>query len=762
MAAGAPSQGAGRRPAFIQAFALLAAFCAEGALFWVSTSRHYSWVFPRWSDQVQYLREAYQSYDGMVAGGFVKGAEGALALESPQGSLHGFLGMIAFAIGGPNRTAALAVNMAAFLCLQGATFVGVRRVSGSYSFAWAAVGLLAALRSPWSDNPGSAIDFRLDWMAACAFGVALAATVIANEFRSVRWAVILGLAVGVALLVRHLTAAYFGLTYAIILVWLLCRPDRLRRSGLLALSAACAVAVSAWAFWRSRKSIYSYYWVGHVVGRESAVRDSHMSPLTYSRWLFSEVLFQQLGAAALLAAGAAAALLVAGMLAERRNAPPPAPTCAGNAWPVVLAFLAAPAVALLVDPAKAPQALNILVPAVIWVIVLAWVQLGRRAAGSAVALICGFAGLAGAALFCGAELANPFTPGIETEYRDINALGDFLYFRSQESGLSRPNLAVTRVFGGMHAATFEVLGRERHHVPLDFVGLLPTGILPYGPREVMSRLAGSDFVCLVTRAPASCPFDIEMQSMLPEMRKWCDENLRHDGDLDAAEFAASIYERRSLARPRRDGGVSLPAMIAAASRGPAYAASGPPASPFLTSPRTIPWTTEAELRFVLRAAYGPVRFHAKGLPEGLAMDELTGQVRGRFQNAGRFTVAITTRNASGSATEDVTFLVSTRLWDASIDPPSRAVVGEPAAVGFSAFDAGGTLDFIDVTDRNTGRLFVRLPANEDERRNWQGSCQVIFREAGQHRVILRFVRYNPSGEGAYTFVDREFTAMVGR
>ena len=145
-----------------------------------------AWAFPRWSDQVQYLDEAYKGFDWMRAHGFAAGVRHVLGHVSPQGSLHGFLALLAFTVAGPSRMAALTVNLLAFVALQAATFFAVRRTSGGYPLAWAAVGLLAAAAGPWAGAAGSATDFRLDWMASCAYGVALAAAVAAGGLRSTR------------------------------------------------------------------------------------------------------------------------------------------------------------------------------------------------------------------------------------------------------------------------------------------------------------------------------------------------------------------------------------------------------------------------------------------------------------------------------------------------------------------------------------------------------------------------------------------------
>ncbi len=751
---------AGGRAAVIQYVALLTVFGAEFALFWVSTAHHYAWVYPRWFDQQQYLLEAYGGYDQMRAHGFLAAARETLGTVSAQGSLHGFFALIAQSIAGPTRNAALSVNLFAFLALQASLFLAVRRLSGSFAFSWAAVGLLAAFHSPWSGIAGSATDFRLDWMGACAYGVALAAGVSGNGFRSARGAVLFGIAVGIALLTRHLTAVYFALIYGGLAAWLLFQPDRRRRAARLALSGACALAVAGWAFWRAWHSIFGYYWTGQFVV-ERSLRDSHMGIVACVKWLSSEVLFQQIGiAAAALGAAAGIVFVALGIMEGKGRGTPAAETKVGRtAWPVVLAFLVAPAVILLIHPEKTPQTLNIMVPATAWAIVLAWIHLAGRVGRRAVRVVCAAVALAGAGLFARAQLRNPYSPETESEFRSVNTISDYLYFRAQESGLSRPRVAVTRIFDGLIAESFEMVGRERHGTRLRFIAMLPGGLQSRETSYIMARLADSDFVCLVTRGPLVWPFDRQMESMTPTLKEWCDRNLRRDGDVNAAEFSVTVYERPSLSRPAA-GGVDLAAMESAAAAKPPYAPAALPGRPLMPVSQRVLWTTKADLRYTLRAAYSPVTYRAEKMPAGIALDPSTGDLSGNFKSAGTFAAVIDAENGAGSAREEITFDVSDKDWDASVQPPDGAAAGASVGIGYSAYDSRGTLDFIDVNDLTTGKFLCRISANDDERRDWHGSFQVTLEGAGPHALKARFVRFDPAGDGTYSFVDRDFLVVV--
>jgi hypothetical protein len=738
------------------ALALAAVFAAESALFCVVTSRHHAWIYPRWNDQLEYLGQAYDGYEHMRLHGFARAAWHTLTLGAPQGSLHAFLALLVFMVAGPSRSAALAVNLLAFLALQAATFGAARRISGSASIAWASVALLAAVAFPWSGGAASAVDFRLDWMASCAYGVALAAAIESDGFRSTRWAALFGAAAGVVILIRHLTAVYLALILLFLMVWLLSRPDGRARCGRLLLAAAVAAGLSGPALWASRFAIHSYYWFGQIAGPESAVRASRTGLVESIKWLFTQLLFYQVGlGAALLGLGAACALLAARSGGNSRREPGSAfglSLC--DAWAATLAFLGAPAAVLSFHPIKAPQALCILIPSTVWIVILTWTHLARGMARVCVAAICGMTTLIGALLFVGAETRQSASVEKTADFRRINALSDYLFFRAEESELARPRVAVTWFVDGLNASALQVLGYERHGRMLPFVLVMPTSLFGLTRDVAMGNLADSDFVCLVTRAAPVFPFDLRMMDLLPETRRWCEGHLRHVGDLDNAGLSVSVYERPALGRQATGSAVDFGAFMRAASVGPANADPVPPAPPRFVGPLSALASTQAEFRYALAAAYSPVRYGAADLPEGLSFDPRAGEIRGRFPRPGSFAGTVTASNAAGSTRATLAVHVEDLATYAVLEAPGSCSVGSPVELSYGAFDAGGKLDFVEITDLTARRTLARIAAPEDSRQSWRGSYTAVFSSPGKHAIVLRTVCFDAARKDAYSFVDR--------
>ncbi|HUR56749.1 MAG TPA: hypothetical protein VM029_03510, partial [Opitutaceae bacterium] len=256
---------------------LLAVFLAEFLLFDQYGAHRHTGVYPRWNDQVQYLGEAYTGYEYARTHGFVRGLWHTLVNPSAQGTLHDFAALFAFSVAGPSRSAALALNLFALIAWQAAFFAAACRLGAARSLALAVALLPVALRGPWDNIPGSAYDFRLDHLAMCALGVAGALGCCTDGFRSRRWSLAFGAAVGVTLLTRFLTGTYFVLIFFALLAWTLAARERRPRTANLLLAASLAAVLAAPVFWLNREWVWNYYWIGHYIGPESAIRNSHMN-----------------------------------------------------------------------------------------------------------------------------------------------------------------------------------------------------------------------------------------------------------------------------------------------------------------------------------------------------------------------------------------------------------------------------------------------------------------------------------------------------
>jgi hypothetical protein len=523
------------------------------------------------------------------------------------------------------------------------------------------------------------------------------------------------------------------------------------------LSGLVALVIAGPVFWHSRREIYNYYWVGQVTGPERALRVSDFGALASVKWVFTQLLLSHVGIAT-LALGLGTAAVLRGLRMIDRTAPrrlPASPLPMRRAWATALIFLVAPAAVLAFHAVKAAAPVGIMAPAVVWVMVLACLQVARHAAPRVVAATSGAAVLAGLAVFGFAVSRNSLSAAEVRDAGKVNALEDYICYRAEECGVNRPRLAVTGIADGINAPSFRVLNYERHRQWMQIEETLPTGLFETTPAVVMAQLQRSDFICLVTAMDdVIWPFDRQLMSLLAVTRPWCEDNMRHVGDLKADGLTMSIYERRALVRPDGTSAVDFAALQAAAAGAPTRPTAVPPAPPAFPSPLRVLWSTSADCSYRLRAAYSPVRYGVKDLPDGLYLDERSGRIRGRFRRADTYTARITASNAAGSTTDDLAFQVEDQALVAEVAAPPTGAAGAPVEIAFAAFDAAGKLNFIDVTDLTTGTQTDRLEAGDEERQNWQGRYRMTLSQPGVHTILLRFVCYDPEKKDHYYFIDK--------
>jgi hypothetical protein len=545
------------RAASLRTWAIFLGLClAEFLYFDARTSKHYTWIYPRWNDQIQYLTEVYTGYADARQEGWGHGLWRSLTMPAAQGALDRPLVLLLFRAAGPSRSAALALNMLAWLALQAAFFWGALRLLNSRALAWISLGLLLCWRSPLADSPGSATDFRLDFLAACAFGITFVAAAGTDRFRKTGASALFGLSVAATLAIRFLTGAYFVLIFAGLLLWILTLPGRGRRLRNLAVAAAVAAAVAGPFFWANLTAVWNYYYVLHFTGPVSVLRDSHLGIGPSLQYLFGELFREHLGSVFLGCAGGTLAVLAAAQLICPRTPPaaPDHPTLAG--WLVPAAgFTAAPILILTLHNEKSSAVLGIIVPGVTALLIGAAAWLGRAPLSrlgiwlrrTAVAL----AVTAGLAHFVGCQWADPHSADFNAGARRVNEVADLIFRLSRDSGLKSPRIAVDQITDCLDGQILRVICYERHRQWVPFRMTLPTGYFTEREDVLMDRLAQSDFVLLPNddSAGQGYPYDEEMRALRPKTQAWCRAHLRALGDFPLFGRTWTLYGKPELAPP---------------------------------------------------------------------------------------------------------------------------------------------------------------------------------------------------------------------
>jgi hypothetical protein len=520
---------------------LAAALLGEFLAFDVATSRNHAWVYPRWNDQIQYLTEVYTGYEHLREVGVVRGLWAALVNPSAQGTLHDLGALLVFLFAGPSRSAALSVNMLAFVAWQGALSLAVLRRTGSTVMAILAAALPLALAGPWRVLPGSAVDFRLDHLAVCTFGVLTAAAIVSAGFRARRGAVLFGLAAAVALLTRFLTGTYLVLVFAGLAGWLAAQADRRQRLVNLLLAGVAAAALAAPLLWLNRDWVWNYYVIGHFTGPESALRSPNLGVVDSLRF----VLGNWSGWHAGLAFAAAAAICGATALAGRfdRAAAP----SGDRDWLVLGAlFFAAPALVLTLHAQKSEVVLGILSPGA--VLFLLGLLRANPPAPRLLATAAAVAVVVAAGSFARAQGAGANDPAFVHDARRVATVADALFDAARRAGLNRPAIATDEITDYLDAQILRVVCYERQRRWVQFEMKLPTGIAAEADDVILRRLRESDFVFLTRDGSrGTWPYDAQMRRLRPQLARVGSEEFKFATRYELFGRTVELYCRPTIA-----------------------------------------------------------------------------------------------------------------------------------------------------------------------------------------------------------------------
>lgn len=525
---------------------LVLLLAGEFLLFDQLGARHHTGVYPRWNDQVQYLTESYLAYEHARSAGLLSALRLTLINPSAQGTLHDTFALLVFSVAGPSRSAALSLNMLAFLGWQVATFAWIRQATRSTAAAFTGILLLLALAGGWQPMPGGAFDFRLDWLAACAMGASLAACMATDRFSRTLPSALFGLAVGFTLLTRFLTGSYLLPIYLVLAVSCSLAPGRWLRLGNLLLSGLVATLVAGPVFWINRQIIHTYYIYGHFTGPERTFRPPGMDLLPGLGWMWRRIFEQQVGGPFVwMAAAALLAAMIAALFWPRRPDEPGFNRIPESPWLVPpLTFALVPVVILTLHPQKTPQVLGIVLPGLALLLLLPTIYALATGRARARRFISVGVAVASLGIFLVRMAKDPHPPGFRADVQRVAFAADLIVAESERAGLASPRVAVDRITDSLDAQVLRVLCYERHRHWYPLIMTLPTGIAPEDPALIWERFEHSDFVFLTREGGVHhFPFDRQLAGMRPEIWQWAESKLTPLADLPLSDSHMVLFQR---------------------------------------------------------------------------------------------------------------------------------------------------------------------------------------------------------------------------
>lgn len=534
----------------------------QWALFRRFAQREIVWAYATMHDQAAYLSLSYETYHQILSEGLLHGLWANLFGRSPNGCMIYPQAALLFSLIGPSRLSALTLNFAYFALFQCVLVWTLRWLSGRWSIAFIGLGLLLSVKSPFA-TAGGMMDFRIDFIAFCLFGVFLCLVLRSGVFASWRWSLLVGVAAALLGLFRFITLVYLvgilGTTFVFLCVRLRrCRagtPQR-RNAGQqlrgLVLASLVLAAFAAPAIWSSRQLIYGYYITPHITSAEKYIWAQAVGVTS----IVDTLLFYP-RSAAFSHAGATTLLLVVLALGATSllwrfrtgQAAGAVPLDIPSAYFVTAASVAWPLVVLTADTAKSPVVGSILIPPLILLVLLTVVVLSRAAWARNAWPAYVPAGLASATLAAGVctHVMMLSRPGPFSEYpQDVNEvlrLHDLIGDYSQHMGWKEPRIFADAIADYFHPQLVTTVLFERHGILLA-PRAVGGGLLEVTEDQVTKWATDSDFVVVTpSGAGRQYPFDVAMQAIRPALLALCERTCTPIGRFHMFGRDVVLYVR---------------------------------------------------------------------------------------------------------------------------------------------------------------------------------------------------------------------------
>lgn len=597
---------------------------AEFVLFRQYALREVTWSYPPNHDQLHFLDWSYKSSLRMKdhlrdalgqAAGFhnspaIPPKPGVVEIppprmergleEAPSSSelMFTLQGAILFRLLGAGRLTALSLNFFYFALFQWVLVATIRWVTGRWSVALIALGLLLAAGTPFQ-GAGGLFDFRMDFSTFCLYGIFICAVIRSGIFSDWRWSIVAGLAGVLLFTFRFFTILYLGGALGLLVVFFILRrwrktgPQRKQLNRQIVntlIASAIILVVSVPIIVQRFDALKAYYGVGHITGKEKKIRalaegikTTRDALIFYPSSLYGYHAGPTMVFAAKWLLAAATVLLVVRLLLQllftklkKRQALRPLPEGEGtgrarrgasafDVWGAVFFLIATFLVPLLLltsDESKSSVVADILVGPTILIIVMAIAILAGTMRRSTPLLVVRLAlvAMCGFALFEGAEFAHGQyvrvvkSPHDREEIEKLLRLYDRMGSICTVMGWVAPETGFDSNWDALNFMAFSVMAFERGHREIHPNEVLANSIFARSPAEEKERLSRADLT-LLSEFPAPPPgqfefdFDKQIRELKPKFFEWCRQNcveLERIHFDSPAVFDATLFIRPSV------------------------------------------------------------------------------------------------------------------------------------------------------------------------------------------------------------------------
>jgi hypothetical protein len=524
----------------------------QWGLFRQFAQREIVWAYPTNNDQVTYLLLSYQTYEQILSQGLLRGLWHGLNVQIPNGVMIHIQASLLFLLIGASRLSALTLNFIYFASFQCILAWTLRWLTGRWSVTLLGVGLLLTATTPFY-IAGGLMDFRIDFIAFCLFGILICVVIRSRVFVSWRWSVVVGTVGALLALFRFIAIAYiggiFGLFFLFVCVRLwfhrrepLARKPLVRQLYGIVIAGATVLIITSPILWHNREVIHAYYVIGHGTSDERELRAKQQNVFT----TLDAVVFypktaikNHAGVAFLMLSGLVLAVAV-GCTRSRSGDMRRGMTLPSldriSAYFFVAACVIVPYIILTLDVAKSQVVGDIFIPSLIWLVLLTLLLFSKisTANSSHPVIIYSLAALSAIAICAGiyTQLDRLSRRGELSQQHDdvdqILQLHDLVFHYSRQLGWKTPLISVDRIEDYFDAGAMIPVIYERHGILFDPQKGLGATISAITKDDAINIVKKSDFVLMTVSDKSETflyPFDLSMQKIRPDLIDFCNKNF---------------------------------------------------------------------------------------------------------------------------------------------------------------------------------------------------------------------------------------------
>ena len=248
-----------------------------------------AYFYPINFDQSNYLALSYSTFEHVKINGFISGIRQTEGLVT--GLLFPIQAILLYFVFGASRFISLLPNFLYFVLLQLFSLIAVRSISKKLYISLLFLAFIILINVPFRVS-GGLMDFRMDFIAFCLYGMVLASAVKSKLFLDLKWSFITVVLIASLILLRFITAIYmlsifWPMTLYYVLMIIASKEvtagfleNKVRLKHITLITLFLTAFILSYVF-INKDGLYDYYMVGHFLGNEKLIRANELATTNF-------------------------------------------------------------------------------------------------------------------------------------------------------------------------------------------------------------------------------------------------------------------------------------------------------------------------------------------------------------------------------------------------------------------------------------------------------------------------------------------------